>query len=237
VQGRQEGDADTPGDEAEEPRAALAQVDQGAEEQTELDAAALMVDQASAMRLLLMRWSVELGALESQTPCAKVASFGLRCETDEGGWSRLRDYDRPALLKLRDGEGNQGFAALGALDAEHATLDLPEGSARVPLARLDEFWTGEYLMVWQPPPVGNHVIGPGSSGESVRWLRKLLSQVPGLDFTDSGSRRYNQSVRSAVRRFQTREGLEVDGIAGPRTLIRLHNAVAMPGPPRLQPET
>ena len=233
----QEEDAGSPEEGAEEPRAALAKVDSAGEEETALDAAALMLDQASAMRLLMMRWSVELGALESQTPCAKVDSFGLRCETDEGGWSRLRDFDRPALLKLRDGDGNQGFAALGALDAEYATVDLPEGSARISLARLDELWTGEYLMVWQPPPVGKHVIGPGSSGESVRWLRKLLSQVPGLDFTDSGSRRYNQSVRNAVRRFQTREGLEVDGIAGPRTLIRLHNAVAMPGPPRLQPES
>jgi general secretion pathway protein A len=222
---------------ADAPRAALVQVGPAGPVEPELDISALIMDQAPAMRLLLLRWGVELGDLGSQTPCARVDSFGLRCETDEGGWSRLRDFDRPALLRLRDESGREGFAALGALDAEYATLDLPEGSARVPLARLDGLWLGEYLMVWQPPPVGTSVIGPGASAESVRWLRKLLSQVPGLDFTDSGSGRYNRAVDNAVRRFQKREGLDVDGIAGPRTLIRLHNAVAMPGPPRLQPET
>jgi murein L,D-transpeptidase YcbB/YkuD len=36
-----------------------------------------------------------------------------------------------------------------------------------------------------------------------------------------------------VRRFQTQAGLEVDGLAGPRTLIRLATAVDMPGLPKL----
>ena len=34
---------------------------------------------------------------------------------------------------------------------------------------------------------------------------------------------------------QEREGLEKDGVAGPKTLIRLHSAVAMPEIPRLAP--
>jgi general secretion pathway protein A len=36
-----------------------------------------------------------------------------------------------------------------------------------------------------------------------------------------------------VRRFQELQGLSIDGVAGPKTLIRLHNAVAMPEIPRL----
>jgi general secretion pathway protein A len=69
----------------------------------------------------------------------------------------------------------------------------------------------------------------------VRWLRKLLSQVPDLAVkaTDSGT--FDQALVSAVRRFQGLEGLKIDGVAGPKTLIRLHNAVAMPEIPRLNP--
>jgi general secretion pathway protein A len=153
-----------------------------------------------------------------------------------GGWSRLRDFDRPALLRLRDGDGNEGYAALGALGAETATLDLPDRSETLSLAELDGLWVGEYLIVWQPPPVGTAVIGPGASPQAVRWLRKLVSEVADLGIEDNGSGRFDALIEAAVRRFQTQSGLEADGIAGPRTLIRLHNAVDMPGPPRLREE-
>ena len=229
---------DPVGDEAGDlPQLALVQAQPQTTDESELDTAVLLLDQASAMRLLLRRWGVELGKLGSNSPCARVDSFGLRCESDSGGWSRLRDFDRPALLRMRDPEGNEGYVALGSLDAEHATLDIPDGSIQVALARLDALWLGEYVMVWQPPPVGSTVIGPGSTRTAVRWLRKLLSQVPGIEFKDVKSNRYNSAIEEAVRRFQKREGLEVDGIAGPKTLILLHNAVAMPGPARLREGT
>jgi general secretion pathway protein A len=219
------------------PRAALARLEPAPEPLPPFDPAAVMLDQTTAMRLLLRRWGVELGELKGQNPCARVDSFGLRCESDEGGWSRLRDFDRPALLLLRDAEGKEGYAVLGALGDEIATLDLAEGTTRAALVDLDPLWTGEYLVVWQPPPMGTAVIGPGATREAVRWLRKLLSQVPDLGVEDSGSGSYNAALEDAVRRFQTREGLEVDGIAGPRTLIRINNAVNMPGPPRLKAQT
>jgi len=122
---------------------------------------------------------------------------------------------------------------VGLSDAQ-ATLALPEGTATFALSALNELWDGEYLLVWQPPPVGGTVIRPGSSGEAVRWLRHLLSQAPGLDFKDDGSSKFDLGLERAVRRFQTTSGLEVDGLAGPRTLIRLASAVAMPGLPSLR---
>jgi len=46
---------------------------------------------------------------------------------------------------------------------------------------------------------------------------------------------FDPALDEAVRRFQKREGLAIDGIAGPKTLIRLHNAVGMPEIPKLVP--
>lgn len=199
-----------------------------------LAAGTLVVDQETALRRLLRSWSVELGKLAGQAPCGRLSSFGLECEYDHGGWSRLRDYDLPALLHLQDRQGVEGWAALVGLSDAQATLALPEGTATFALSALNELWDGEYLLVWQPPPVGGTVIRPGSSGEAVRWLRHLLSQAPGLDFKDDGSSKFDLGLEKAVRRFQTTSGLEVDGLAGPRTLIRLASAVAMPGLPSLR---
>jgi general secretion pathway protein A len=221
----------------EQPRVALAQSVSEVPPPLGVEPLALMSDKLTAMRLLLRQWGVELGTLEAgRDPCARLESFGLSCESDMGGWSRLRDFDRPALLRLRDADGNEGYAALAALATERATLQLPEGAETFALAALDELWLGEYLIVWQSPPVGTSVIGPGSSGEAVRWLRKLVSRVPGLGIEDNGSGRFDEAMDAAIRRFQEQSGLGPDGIAGPRTLIRLHNAVNMPGPPRLRSE-
>lgn len=195
----------------------------------------LLADQELALRLLLRRWQVELGKLEGREPCERLSAFGLECELDRGGWSRVRDYNLPALLRLRDRQGVEGWVALVGLDEHQATLELAKGTETFPLGSLDGWWTGDYLLVWQPPPVGGTLIRPGSSGEAVRWLRRLLAQAPGLDFKDDGSSRFDHQVENAVRRFQTQSGLEVDGLAGPRTLIRLTSLVDMPGLPKLRP--
>ncbi|MGB4334357.1 MAG: AAA family ATPase [Chromatiaceae bacterium] len=193
----------------------------------------LLTERDTALRLLLQRWRVELGQLSGREACARLSTFGLECELDRGGWSRVRDYNLPVLLRLQDKEGRDGWAALVGLGENEATLELPGGRETLSLAALDGLWTGDYLLVWQPPPVGGTVIRPGSSGEAVRWLRHLLTQVPGLDFKDDGSNKFDLNVEKAVRRFQTQAGLEVDGLAGPRTLIRLATAVDMPGLPKL----
>ena len=195
----------------------------------------LVMDRASAMRVLLRRWGVELPDLGPGDPCMRVMDYGLRCELGRGDWSRVRFFDRPALIELVTGDLAERYLAIGALDAEAAILDLDEGNRRVSLATLDDAWDGDYLLLWQPPPVGGAIIGPRSRGESVRWLRKLLSQVPDLAFEAIGSGTFGPVLGEAVRGFQKREGLEIDGIAGPKTLIRLHNAVGMPEIPKLAP--
>jgi general secretion pathway protein A len=139
----------------------------------------LLTARDTALRLLLQRWRVELGQLSGREACARLSTFGLECELDRGGWSRVRDYNLPVLLHLQDREGREGWAALVGLGENEATLELPGGRETLSLAALDGLWTGDYLLVWQPPPVGGTVIRPGSSGEAVRWLRHLLTQVPG----------------------------------------------------------
>jgi len=162
-------------------------------------------------------------------------AFGLRCQIEEGGtWGNLRFFDRPVLLQLDAGTDAEGFVALGALDGGVATLDLPGGRAsQVAVEDLARRWSGLYELLWQPPPTGTILIGPGSSSEDARWLRQLLSQAPGLDFAGGDSGPFDTGLQAALRRFQEGRGLVPDGVAGYRTLIQLHNVVGMPGIPKL----
>ena len=61
----------------------------------------------------------------------------------------------------------------------------------------------------------------GSRGTGVRSLQAQLSAL-GAPLAADGI--YGPKTRAAVRDFQRREGLQVDGIAGPQTLARLSGA-------------
>lgn len=198
-----------------------------------LDPAVSSMDRDSALRLLLRRWGVEVDDFGADDPCRRIAAFGLRCEQEQGTWANLRFFDRPVLLRSIDEEGADGYLVLGRLRDDRATIDQPDGSIELSVAMLDDDWTGDYLLIWQPPPVGTTLIGPGSSGEAVRWLRQLLAQVPDLGFADSGSGRFDDELDRAVRQFQQGRGLVPDGLAGYRTLVQLHNIVGIPAIPRL----
>jgi len=195
--------------------------------------ARISLPEEAALRVLLRRWGIAVQDLGFGDPCGRMAVFGLRCEREQGKLSHVRFYDRPVLLRMKDVGGERRYVVLGALDAADATLDLLDGSERIPLTGIESTWNGDYTVVWQAPPTGASVIGPGAAGESVRWLRRLLAQVPGIDGADNGSAQFDAALGAAVRRFQVSRGLSPDGIAGPRTLVQLNNALTTPGIPHL----
>jgi len=47
-----------------------------------------------------------------------VVDYGLRCEFDGGGWSRMRFFDRPALIELVTEDLSERYLVVGALTAE-----------------------------------------------------------------------------------------------------------------------
>ena len=67
----------------------------------------------------------------------------------------------------------------------------------------------------------NRDLKKGCKGDDVRELQKLLKGA-GYNIAVDGS--FGNETRTAVRSFQTREGLKVDGIAGPITIKALQEA-------------
>jgi general secretion pathway protein A len=193
----------------------------------ELDA--LTVPPAAAVPELVRLWGQAAG---DDRGCADLADLGLGCERGTGRWSDLRRFDRPAALKL-DIDGQERYAVVAAVDDEFARLHRDDKVRRVPIAVLDERWSGDYLLLWQPPPGGVTIIGAGAWGEPVQWLRGRLARLPDSGIDAEGPARWDAPLTRAVRRFQTEHGLASDGIAGPRTLILLNNALADADVPRL----
>jgi general secretion pathway protein A len=181
---------------------------------------------------LLRLWQVETAPGVRQLDCAAVPAFALACERSEGRWSDLRLFDRPAALKLRLPGAKTGFVVISGIDEEHALLVRDGAAARMPIAVLDERWSGEYLFLWRMPPYGGRVIGATDPEDAIAWLRGRLALLPGSGLAVDPAR-WDADVAAAVRRFQGEYGLDIDGIAGPRTLIMLSNALADLDVPRL----
>lgn len=193
--------------------------------------------ESEAMRRLLLRWGVEVEGLPANDPCAGVIGFGLRCARERGTLANLRFFDRPAILAVQGVNGARHSLVLTSLGTELGTLDLSTGPELIPVDAIESIWTGDSLLLWQTPPGGEPLIGPGSAGEPVRWLRGLLAEVPEVGLVARESAFFDPELGRAVRAFQTASGLAEDGIAGPRTLIQLQNAVDLPGLPRLMPRS
>ena len=72
----------------------------------------------------------------------------------------------------------------------------------------------------------------GSVGPEVRELQKDLNRL-GVTVDVDGT--YGHATEQAVRKFQDSYGLEVDGAAGPNTLLKLAECIASLSEPSADP--
>lgn len=193
----------------------------------------LALPEAAAFRLLLRQWGQTVTDFGTDDPCTRLTTLGLSCALETGTLANLRYFDLPALLRVTRPDGSRGFLVLIALTENTATLALATGTAQLSVAALERWWTGNYTLIWQPPPGGAVLIAAGSAPENIRWLRRRLAQVADLPSVATDSPVFDAPLAAAVRTFQTARGLEPDGVAGARTLMQLNRAAALPGTPRL----
>jgi general secretion pathway protein A len=182
---------------------------------------------------LVQVWNVRPQVAPGESICDALGRQRLGCFKSLGDWRDLRQLNRPAILTFSSGRGGMQHVLLRELGAEHAVLDTAEGPLRLPLAQIDLLWTGEFLLLWRREG-GEFVIGPGAKPEAVTWLRQRLAQAEGRPAPKAASGIFDDALKQAVLRFQAAQGLDRDGLAGPRTLIALANLKPAPGTPTLE---
>ncbi|MGQ0586904.1 MAG: AAA family ATPase [Gammaproteobacteria bacterium] len=182
---------------------------------------------------LLEVWSANPQVRAGENVCQALAREQIGCYKSLGGWDDLRRLDRPSILTLSSGRGGVQHVLLRELGVGEALLDTAAGPLRLPLAQIDLLWTGEFLMLWRRDTL-ERLIGPDSSGLSIVWLRQRLAEAEGRELVPPVSPVFDAELRAALVRFQSAQGLDRDGIAGPRTLIALSNLRPLTGTPTLQ---
>jgi len=144
----------------------------------------------------------------------------------------LQEIDRPALLALDAWSGPQRLVLLQGVEGGEVTLaGLGETPLRVPAEELAWSWQGGAYIPWRDYEELPEILGPGSEGRAVRWLQHALASIGYYRGPETG--RFDGDTLRAVQALQRDQHIEVDGIVGPVTKLRLYERIRGEREPRL----
>ena len=185
----------------------------------------VQADENNALRELAALWGQPLAG---NTPCEAALRLDLRCHQGRGGLYELRLLDRPAVVTLHEGP-RTGYAVLSAMDGDSVTLSAGARRERIDLATFVARFGGEFTTFWRMPRGYREQLAEGDRGQDVDWLNARLAQINKAPASTSG-RPFDANTRDWLRRFQAAQNLKADGVAGPRTFMRLNQASGVPEP-------
>jgi general secretion pathway protein A len=171
-----------------------------------------------AFRTLFQLWGAFYDPDDGQETCLQAEAQGLMCLSGRASLDDLGRLNRPAVLKLSD----KTYTTLTALHEQKASLSVGGETREVTF-----HWYGDYTLLWRPPPEYRQDLFPGDGGPLVKWLESRLA-LRDEGYSPRNTRIYDAVMVDEIKRFQAAEGLAVDGIVGPQTLIRLNTGFDRP---------
>ncbi|SFR46678.1 general secretion pathway protein A [Marinobacter daqiaonensis] len=220
-------------------RAEIREVESQVPDLEDFDLAEHGMNTAEAYEELFQVWGHAWDRTDYPLACEYADAAGLGCLHKQGSRRSMEEINRPAVLELRGPDGGAAYVTLVGLDGDEATLKTPEGAVKVSFSELQNYWFGNYSVLWQVPP---YMAWDGDPGELSRqyqkgvWLSARMMQLVGLHASDDREiERISRLVRDEqVRWYQKVKRLEQDGVIGAMTLIQMSNDLDA-GVPRLVP--
>jgi len=191
-------------------------------------------DAATAYSALLGLWGIQYDAAAGSV-CSQAEAAGLRCYFQRGTWGSLRLLDRPAILTLTGKDSASFDMALVGLDENNASIAAADGTVVLPLPALEDYWYGQFMLLWRPANNDDAAIGPGMRSENVRWLRQSLAALD-TDYQPApgNSDLFDAALEGRLIDFQRSHRLAADGLAGQKTQIIINSLLALDDTPRLK---
>jgi len=187
----------------------------------------------AAYQALFRAWQIEYKPEKRRTVCEQAREQGLRClENDKGSITKLRETNKPAVLRFHDARSGSYYVTLIALQGETATCVIGYETKMFDLNKIVQQWSGDYLLLWRVPSDYKEKLKPGKHGPLVAWLGRELALVQGRAVGPMLDQAYDEEIVRQVKEFQRTRGLTPDGIAGLGTILKL-TAAAGNGEPRL----
>lgn len=158
---------------------------------------------------------------------------GLRIYSFSGSMTALLRINYPAALELTlPGISGKRFLSLVRMENGQCLVD-PQISGRRFLSsgETEKHWSGQGYLLWKDHLNLLAHMPPGAGGEQTKRLQRLLKEAGTYSGPLTGA--YDKNTLSAVRQFQSLNGIKEDGVVGAETLILLYRSSDRFGAPRL----
>lgn len=164
-------------------------------------------------------WQQPDAAIAIQAACNGDNSRGYACLRDQGSWSRIKRLGLPVVLVLQD--KSQSYLLLQGMDGDRLLVGTADQLLTVSRNVVENHWLGAYLVAWPQAQGWPAVVGRGDNGPAVATILEMATRV---DVPYYGEQVFDTAFERWLRSFQTRNGLEADGIVGRNTLLHLMTA-------------
>ncbi|MFL1453634.1 ExeA family protein [Marinobacter sp. GN3S48] len=191
---------------------------------------------AGAFRDLFELWGREYEPADNPDPCIYARIRGLSCLARQGARRSLEVLNRPAVLELRNNEGQRRYVTIRHLEGDQVVLAMAGNSRVVAFDSIEPYWFGDFTVLWQLPPYMDDSEDSTDSDTEQLWLSSRMMELADLhaDGRQESDQVKRMETREQVRWYQQQKGLTVDGIAGAMTVIQINNDLNESGP-RLSP--
>lgn len=177
----------------------------------------------NAYEQLLEIWGVSAPVSDQAALCTIASQNGLLCQQDSDlQLTDLLEINRPGLLRLTPSEESQHLYLLYELrDSELQLSNSGDSQSMSPEVFVGQ-WDTEFLYLWPAPDGYQGLVTPGTRNpELVSWVQQQLVDIlNGYEYIYNGGM-YSSLIADRVAEFQASQGLDPDGLLGPRTLLRL----------------
>jgi len=118
--------------------------------------------------------------------------------------------------------GEQRHAVVTQIQDDLVTLNFDGKIFDFPKQEINDYWLGQFLLLWQPPSVPTLILRTGVTHDDVRWVRKRLNILENKSVPDADlSAKFDKNLRRRVVNFQRKQRLLVDGVIGEQTMLLL----------------
>ncbi|NNL94891.1 MAG: hypothetical protein HKO64_04665 [Xanthomonadales bacterium] len=182
-----------------------------------LDADWLQIQHQAAWQGLASLWgdSSDAGAIARACRSGEI-SGGWSCLRENGSYARIRQLGLPVVLQLQaDGES---LLLLQGLNSETVLVGASVTRREHQRNLVEQKWLGAYFVAWPQAANWPREISRGQSGPAVQTVLELAGRSKPAY---RGPAEFGIEFEQWLIRFQQRNGLDTDGIVGPRTLLYL----------------
>jgi general secretion pathway protein A len=174
------------------------------------------VQDSADLPALAALWGVQLSPAEA---CQQAVKRDVRCHLGKGGLVELRLLDRPALLTARPGSASSAALLTGLSDTQ-ATLRIAGKEQRIGVADFGARFGDDFVTLWRAPSAWRNELSVGDRGPDVDAMASRLAHWDDMAAV-AENQPFDAALQARLRAFQSSQQLNADGVAGPKTLIRL----------------